>query len=89
MDNPVVIITDGCTGFPDQIGHRDLSQCCAIHDLGGSDALLQECLTELDPSTGWWLILVVVGVAIMKIFRPVYNQFQKWGWLPRTPGSNF
>lgn len=89
MDNTVIVITDGCTGFPDQIGQRDLTQCCAVHDLGGSDALLQQCLTEIDPTTGWWVTLVVVGVFLMKMCRPIYNQFQKWGWFPRTPGSNF
>ena len=84
-----VITTDGCTGFPDQIGNKDLSQCCLVHDLGGTDATLQKCLNDLDPGALWWIALVAIGVFLMKIFRPCYNYCQARGWLPKTPGSNF
>ena len=84
-----MIITDGCTGFPEKIGNKDISYCCTIHDLGGSGQVLQNCLNAISPTELWWIMAVAVGVGLMKLFRPIYNLLQKWGWLPKTPGSNF
>lgn len=84
-----MIETDGCTGFPDQIGHRDLGHCCTVHDLGGTDRELQDCLINLDPSSYWWILVVVGGVLVMQLLRPAYNLLQKWGIFPKTPGSRF
>lgn len=84
-----MIETDGCTGFPDRIGDKDLSYCCTVHDVGGSDGQLLDCLTALDPSAYWWLVLVTFGVLIMRLFRPIYNLLQRLGILPKTQGSNF
>ena len=84
-----IILTDGCTGFPEKVGHRDLTECCTVHDLGGSDQLLTSCLLDLDPATTWWFLLVLAGVLVMKLCRPAYNLLQKLGVLPKTPGSRF
>lgn len=83
------IKTDGCTGFPDHIGTKDLTYCCAIHDDGGSDGALVDCLTALDPSAYWWALAVIIGVAAMRVLRPCYNLLQRWGVMPRTAGSKF
>lgn len=84
-----MIDTDGCTGFPDALFGRDLTACCSIHDDGGSDGALLDCLDNAVGGEWWLIVLVGAGVAAMRIGRPVYNQFQKWGWLPKTKGSKF
>ena len=83
------IETDGCTGFPDQIGEKDLTYCCGVHDLGGSDGQLLDCLTALDPTSWIWIMLVTFGVLIMRMFKPIYNFLQRVGILPKTHGSDF
>ena len=83
------IKTDGCTGFPDHVGGKDLTACCSVHDDGASDGYLVDCLTALDPASYWWALAVIVGVAAMRLLRPGYNLLQRWGVLPRTKGSNF
>lgn len=84
-----VIDTDGCTGFPDSLFGRDFTACCTVHDEGGSDVVLLNCLNEAVGDEWWFLILVFLAVLLMKTFRPVYNLLQKWGWLPKTKGSKF
>lgn len=90
MSEPAVIIaTDGCTGFPDHVAGLDLTQCCSIHDDGGRDGALIDCLIDLNPTSGVWGFVVIVCVLLMYIGRPVYNLLQRWGILPKTKGSNF
>lgn len=83
------IVTDGCTGFPDSFLGRDLSQCCAVHDTGGSDGGLLDCLDGQFANDYWLGLVIVLCVFIMRIFRPVYNLLQRFGILPKTAGSKF
>lgn len=84
-----IIQTDGCTGFPDSVGGHDLSQCCSIHDDGGTDGQLMDCVDAAVGGEWVWIVLAGIAIALMRVFRPVYNQLQKWGWLPKTKGSKF
>jgi len=84
-----MINTDGCTGFPDHVGGKDLTYCCGIHDNGGTDGQLIDCLTALDPTNFWWILVVLLACVLMHIGRPFYNLLQRWGILPKTAGSKF
>ncbi len=87
-DTATIIVTDGCTGFPDGIGRVDWSECCLVHDAGGSDGALLDCVTDAARDQAAWMApLFALAVFLMILFRPVYNMFQRWGWAPMTPGS--
>lgn len=83
------IDTDGCTGFPDQLGAKDLRACCGVHDDGGTDGALIDCLQALDPTSFLWCLGVLLAVVLMHIGRPIYNLAQRLGWLPKTKGTKF
>lgn len=77
--SPVIIPSDGrCTGFPNGVGAWDWSNCCVIHDGGGSDGALVDCIAEATP--GLPIVFILAAVALMALFRPVYNLCQRWGW---------
>lgn len=73
------MVSDGCTGFwlaewlfP---AARD---CCVVHDFGGSNGTLLDCLQAVLP--GWAYVIAGFCVALMILFRPVYQ------WIKRTLG---
>jgi len=76
---------DGCTSF--QWLHDliyGIRSCCDIHDNGGSDGALLDCILGLTP--GWSAFFVGIGVSIMLLFRPVYEWRKgerQWPWLPK------
>lgn len=74
-----IISADGrCTGFPNGIGNWDWSHCCTVHDLGGTDGQLIDCITAATP--GLPVVFIIAAVALMALYRPVYNLGQRWGW---------
>jgi hypothetical protein len=86
-----MIETDGCTGFPDAIGKINFATCCTIHDDGGSDGALLDCVTTqaVQQEMGWLAPILAFAVFLMILFRPVYNLLQRLGVLPKTKGSKF
>lgn len=72
--------SDGaCTAFPGGLFGLDWTHCCIVHDLGGTDGQLLDCLQSVVPTWAWPLVAFVV--AIMVLFRPVYNWLQRQGWV--------
>jgi hypothetical protein len=71
----------GCTGFLS--GIRELgwnwTHCCIAHDLGGSDGMLVDCIAAAAP--GLPLVIILAGVTVMALFRPLYNFCQRRGWV--------
>ena len=70
----------GCTGFgwAEALFPR-ISACCAVHDVGGTDGTLLDCLQQALPTWAW--APAAVAVALMVLYRPVYNWLQRQGWL--------
>lgn len=76
---PPPLGSDGhCTGLPDGIGPWDWHECCLVHDAGGSDGGLIDCVSSHVPP--WAEVIVVLLVAVMVVLRPVYNEGQRLGW---------
>lgn len=69
----------GCTGFPDGMFGLDWSACCALHDAGGGDGALLDCLQQTVPTWAW--PLAGIAVAAMITARPIYNWLQRKGWV--------
>ena len=65
-------VIDGCTGFQwAEWIYPAIRVCCDVHDMGGTDGTLLDCLQSSIPDWAW--PVAAVGVAIMVLFRPVYN----------------
>ncbi|GLQ09253.1 hypothetical protein GCM10007913_11850 [Devosia yakushimensis] len=62
---------DGCTGFQWLEAHFPIRACCDVHDAGGSDGTLLDCLAAATPD--WALPIVVLCVFLMVVFRPLYQ----------------
>lgn len=70
--------TDGhCTGFPDGIGPWNWQSCCLVHDMGGTDGQLIDCISDVLPD--WAEVIVLLAVAAMCLFRPIYLELHKLG----------
>lgn len=70
----------GCTAFAwAQAIWPQIGACCALHDLGGSDGSLLDCLQGALPHWAW--PLVGFSVALMILVRPAYNFMQRQGWV--------
>lgn len=70
------MISDGCTGFWwAEWLFPSITQCCMIHDGGGSDGALLDCLLLNTPPRV--APLVAICVAVMILLRPLYH------WLKR------
>ena len=71
-------MSDGCTGFwwAEWI-FPAVSACCIQHDLGGSDGALLDCLMSALPAWAW--AFAAFGVALMVLWRPVYEALQRLG----------
>lgn len=70
---------DGCTGLPPGFVTPELLRCCVEHDAGGRDGVLLDCANDALP--GVPVVLVCLAIFLMALFRPLYNQLQKWGWV--------
>lgn len=64
-------MSDGCTGFWVFEWFFHISACCSVHDAGGTDGTLLDCLMQNTPHWAW--PVVALCVAVMVLFRPVYN----------------
>ncbi len=67
--------SDGCTGFQWAEWVFDIRGCCEVHDLGGSDGTLLDCLEIVLP--GWAYPFAAFGVFLMIVFRPIYRRLKK------------
>lgn len=69
---------DGCTGFQwAEWLFPPISQCCAAHDLGGTDGQLLDCLMAQLPEWAW--APAAFCVALMILLRPIYRLFKAKG----------
>jgi len=68
-------MSDGCTGFWLFELFFPIRDCCVVHDAGGSDGTLLDCLLSATPPWAW--PVVALCVAIMIFFRPVYHWLKK------------
>lgn len=69
-----------CTGFQwAEAIFPAIRSCCAVHDVGGTDGALLDCLQDGLPAWAW--ALAAFGVAFMVFLRPIYNWMQRKGWL--------
>lgn len=67
--------SDGCTGFQWAEWLFPVHACCVVHDGGGSDGQLLDCLMQNTPTWTW--ALVVLCVAVMVLFRPLYRALKR------------
>ncbi len=63
-----------CSMWPDIWFGFSLTQCCILHDLGGSDLDLLMCVADLSPMLIPIGIIMFIGV---KLLRPLYLLFKK------------
>lgn len=64
--------TDGCSGFQIlELIFPSITQCCAVHDNGGTDGMLLDCLQANLP--GWAWAGAAFCVALMILLKPAYN----------------
>lgn len=68
---------DGCTGFQWAEWLFPIRACCDVHDLGGSDGTLLDCLLANTPEWAW--PIVGLCVALMLLVRPIYRRFKPKG----------
>lgn len=66
-----MIESDGCTGFQWLEQFFPIRACCEVHDAGGSDGTLLDCLMANTPEWSW--VLVTLCVALMVLARPIYR----------------
>lgn len=64
-------LSDGCTGFQFLEPVFPIRDCCVVHDQGGSDGALVDCIAAVIPGPA--LPLLFVCMAIMVALRPVYH----------------
>jgi hypothetical protein len=70
------LVSDGCSGF----GWAEwffpaARQCCVVHDFGGSNGTLLDCLESVLPF--WAYPIAAVFVALMIIVRPLYRKLKR------------
>jgi hypothetical protein len=66
------LVTDGCTGF--QVAEwlfPAIRACCEVHDFGGTDGALLDCLMGVLPQWTW--PVAALCVALMVLVRPIYR----------------
>ena len=71
-------LSDGCTGYGlfEWIWPA-IRDCCAVHDYGGTDGQLLDCLQSALP--GWAWAPAALCVALMILLRPIYRLFKPKG----------
>lgn len=67
--------SDGCTGFWWLENLFPIRQCCEVHDLGGSDGGLLDCLQQVLPPWAW--PVAALCVALMILVRPLYHLWKR------------
>ena len=68
--------SDGCTGFQwAEWLFQKITACCTIHDAGGTDGALLDCLQMNLPGLAW--PAAALGVTVMVLLRPLYVLWQK------------
>lgn len=70
-------VGDGCTGFQWLEPFFAIRACCEVHDMGGSDGTLLDCLLTNTPHWAW--SLVGLCVTLMLLFRPILRLFRPKG----------
>lgn len=70
-------VSDGCTGFGLFEHFFQIRSCCEIHDSGGTDGQLLDCLLSATPEWAW--PIVGLCVALMLAARPIYRLFKDKG----------
>lgn len=66
------VVSDGCTGFQwTEALFPATRACCVIHDAGGTDGRLVDCLRDTLPA--WAYVVALFFVALMALFRPAYH----------------
>ncbi len=69
--------SDGCTGFwPLEWIFPKISECCSVHDFGGTDGTLLDCLQTALPPWAW--AIAAFCVTLMILFRPIYNLIKRF-----------
>jgi hypothetical protein len=71
------LVSDGCTGFGWAEHFFPIRTCCEIHDNGGTDGQLLDCLMNATPEWSW--ALVGFCVALMILLRPIYRLIKPKG----------
>lgn len=70
------VVSDGCTGFQwAQWFWPEIERCCRLHDAGGSDGALLDCLFANLPEWAW--APAAFCVALMVLFRPIYERCKR------------
>lgn len=70
------MISDGCSGFQwAEWLFPSISACCQIHDAGGSDGGLLDCLQANLPPWAW--AIAAFCVALMVLLRPLYRLLKR------------
>lgn len=69
--------SDGCTGFQLFEHFFPIRACCEVHDLGGTDGALLDCLMSNTPEWTW--PVVALCVALMILVRPIYRLWRPKG----------
>jgi hypothetical protein len=70
------LVSDGCSGFQwAEWFFPDARMCCAVHDAGGSNGQLLDCLQSVLPH--WAYVVAAFFVALMILFRPIYHALFK------------
>ena len=77
MNSTPTLSGDGCSGFQWLEWAYPIRACCDVHDRGGSDGTLLDCLMTATPEWAW--PLVGLCVAIMILLRPIYRLFKPKG----------
>ena len=71
-------MTDGCSGFQwAELIWPAIHDCCAMHDYGGSDGQLLDCLQSVLPPWAW--AIAAFCVALMILLRPLYRLIKPKG----------
>lgn len=67
--------SDGCSMFQwTELFFPATRACCELHDFGGTDGQLLDCLFGVLP---WWAYAVAsFFVAAMVLFRPIYQRLK-------------
>lgn len=73
--NSIIPIDYECTAWMQSFLGFNLKQCCVVHDLGGSDELLAQCIANLSPLMIPMAGLMYLGV---KFGKPLYKRLLKF-----------